>query len=182
MLKTTSVLIALISPFLITGCYKAPSPNNTVDTSHFEQLKENKDFHPINVGENEKRYTSQVGVSAFGHVSDSEKIAMKRANAFCSKSDKKMVAIGEHIVKPPYMINHYPSVTLTFVCQSNKLKKEKYAQKRATANIEFQKKIESSKELHRKYDDLIMLKKLLDSKILTKQEFEKEKKKILDRE
>jgi len=182
MFKKTSIFIALMSPFLITGCYKIPSPKKTIDTSHFEQLEENKDFHPINVGENEKRYKSQVGVSAFGHISDSEKIAMKRANAFCSRSDKKMIPIEEHIVKPPYMINHYPSVTLTFVCQSNKLKKEKYAQKKATKNIEFQKKTESSKELHSKYNDLIMLKKLLDSKILTKQEFEKEKKKILDRE
>ena len=175
MFKITSMLIVLILPFLITGCYKVPSPNKTVDTSHFEQLEENKDFHPINVGENEKRYKSQVGVSTFGHISDSEKIAMKRANAFCSRLDKKMIPIEEHIVKPPYMINHYPSVTLTFVCQSNNLKKAK-------KNIEFQKKTESSKELHSKYNDLIMLKKLLDSKILTKQEFEKEKKKILDRE
>ena len=181
MFKTTSMLIALISPFLITGCYKAPSLNKTVDTSHFQQLEETKDFHPINVGENEKRYKSQVGVSAFGHISDSEKIAIKRANTFCGRSNKKMVPIEEYIVKPPYMINHYPSVTLTFVCQSNNPKKEKYAQKKAMRDIGFQKKTESSKELHSKYNDLIMLKKLLDSKILTKQEFEKEKKKILDR-
>jgi len=176
MFKKTSILIALMSPFLITGCYNVPSPNNTVDTSHFEQIEENKNFHPVNVGENEKRYKSQVAVSAFGHISDSEKIATKRANSFCSKTNKKMIPVEEHIVKPPYMINHYPSVTLTFVCQSNKLKKEK-----AVQSIKFQGKTESSKELHSKYDDLIMLKKLLDNKILTKQEFEKEKKKILNR-
>jgi len=176
MFKKISIFIALMLPFVIAGCSNAPSPNNTVDTSHFEQLEENKDFHPVNVGENEKQYTSRVAVSAFGHISDSEKIAMQRANAFCNKSNKKMIPVKEHIVKPPYMINHYPSVTLTFVCQSNKIKKEK-----ATKSIEFQEKTESSKELRSKYNDLIMLKKLLDSKILTQQEFEKEKKKILDR-
>jgi hypothetical protein len=181
MFRKTPILIALISPFLLTGCYETPSTNSTVDTSHFEQLEETKDFHPVNVGENEKRYKSQVRISAFGHIGDSEKIAIKRAKAFCGKTGKKMVPIKEHIVKPPYMINHYPNVTLTFVCQSNKPKKEKYIQKRVTTNTEFQKKIESSKEFHSKYNDLIMLKKLLDNKIITKQEFEKEKKKILDR-
>jgi len=176
MSKKITILITLISPFLITGCYKAPSPNNTVDTSHFKQLEENKDFHPVNVGENEKRYKSQVAVSAFGHIADSEKIAIQRANAFCSRFDKKMIPIKEHIVKPPYMINHYPSVTLTFVCQSNKIKKEK-----TSKSMDIYGKTETSKEFHSKYNDLIMLKKLLDSKIITKQEFEKEKKKILNR-
>ena len=100
---------------------------------------------------------------------------LKRANAFCEKSDKSMIPVEEHIIKPPYMINHYPNVTLTFVCKSKQNKKLKQTEKKVTQ------KLESSREVSSKYNDLMMLKKLLDDKILTPKEFAVEKKKILER-
>ena len=171
MIKKSIILSGLLAPFLITGCAQV-SPKKT-DISGFEKIEEYKDFHPKNISENEKQYKVRVNISAFGHIADSEKEAMKRAKNFCSQSSKKMIPVKEHIIKPPYMINHYPSVTLTFVCQDNKPKKA-YEKVGST-------KVESSSNFQKKYKDLIMLKKLLDDKIITQKEFEKEKSKILDR-
>ncbi len=173
MLKKLSIPAVMILSFAVTGCSQMSSSasQSANNTSHLNQLEENKDFHPKNVGENEKRYKVRESISTFGSRSDSEKIMMQRANSFCNKSNKKMIPVSEHITNPPFMINHYPNVTLTFVCQSNKSKQ---------INKKVVKKVKSSTDITNKYNDLIMLKKLLDNKILTQEEFNVEKKKILN--
>jgi len=166
MTKKITILSGILLPFLITGCAQV-SPSKT-DMSGFKKIEEYKEFHPKNISENEERHKAIVGISTFGHIADSEKVAMQRAKNYCGQSGKKMIPIREHIIKPPFMISHYPSVTLTFVCQNNKPKKV-YVKKGL------------SKGFQKKYNNLIMLKKLLDDKIITQKEFEKEKIKILNR-
>jgi len=172
MLKRLSIPAAMILSFAITGCSQiSPSTSKSVNAQQFKPLKENKDFYPKNVSEHEKRYQVREGISGFDSRSDSEKVMMQRAKNFCNKSNKKMIPVSEHIINPPFMINHYPSVTLTFVCQSGRPKK---------INKKVIKEVKPSTDITRKYDDLIILKKLLDDKILTQKEFNAEKKKVLN--
>lgn len=178
MLKKISLPLVIVSSVVITGCSQI-LPNNTssgqVNTSQFEPLDEYKDYHPKNVGDNEKRLSVIERASGHDSIVKSKKIVMQRANAICKKSNKNMIPIKEHIANPPYMINHYPGVYLTFVCQSSE------EAKLATKKKEVVKKVEVSKDFDSEYDDLVKLKKLLDEKILTQQEFDAEKKKILNR-
>jgi len=174
MLKKSSLFIVLVASFTVTGCTQI-SPKNHINTLKFNQINEYKEFNSTNVYDNEKRYHVREGISSFGSISDSKKLVLKRANDFCKKSNKIMIPTGEHTIKPPYMINHYPSVTLTFVCQSNEEKKIAIEKKKVV------KEVEPSKYFNDEYDDLIKLKKLLDKKILTQKEFNIEKKKILNR-
>ena len=179
MLKKSSLLIVLVASFVVTGCSQI-SPNDRVDTSKFDQIEGYKEFNPKNVGDNEKRYHVREGISSFGSISDSKKLVLKRANDFCKKSNKQMIPTEEHITKPPYMINHYPNVTLTFVCQGAEQKQEEH-KKAEQIEEKVAKKIESSQDVSSKYNDLMKLKKLLDEKILTPKEFNAEKQKILNR-
>jgi hypothetical protein len=114
---------------------------------------------------------------------------MNSAKEFCKKKNAKMILTSEHITKLPYMINHYPNITITFVCQDQNHKKHiatKKVQTRMVENIQtIQRPVDSLndianiKGMKSKYKNLILVKKLLDNGILTQQEFNEEKRKIL---
>ena len=169
---SSSAAIAALASFLVSGCSQtSPTSQKSASLSSSQSLEEYREFPNPNVNDNEKRYKARESLSEFTPIAESKKVVMDRANAFCSKSGKKMIVTAEHIIKPPYMINHYPNITITYVCQDLNNRKPPVV-----------KKAEDIKTTNNKYNDLIMIKKLLDEGILTQQEFKEEKRKILNRD
>ena len=100
--------------------------------------------------------------SGFTPISTLRAAAEKRADNFARQQDKSYVILGERISKPPYILGNFPRIEIVF------------------ALIDKTKKNNVSLAKSDKYSDLEKLKKLLDDGALTKEEYEKEKKKILD--
>jgi hypothetical protein len=100
-----------------------------------------------------------TGFVSMGSVRDS---AEQRATDFCSRKGKAMESFRETTATPPYILGNFPRVEIIFGCL------DKPAELTSTGNED------------PKYRKLIELKKLLDSGVLTQQEFDQEKSKILN--
>jgi len=87
--------------------------------------------------------------------------AEKRAIQFCQEQGKSMLTLGERTSGPPYILGNFPRIELVFACT------EKSIQER------------SNDFRDEKYLKLVNLKKLLDDGIITQEEFQLEKQKIL---
>lgn len=85
--------------------------------------------------------------------------AERRANEFCNKENKQMKAIRERTSVPPHMFGNWPRIEIIFIC--------------------VEKSIDNDNFDDGKYKKLINLKQLLDQGVLSQQEFNKEKSKIL---
>ena len=83
-----------------------------------------------------------------------------RAAAHCNRNGKSMHGLEEKASKPPYILGNFPKLELVFECV-NKSSATGVATNSA------------------KYERLETLKRLLDSGALTKDEFEREKAKVL---
>ncbi len=85
--------------------------------------------------------------------------AEKRADEFCNRENKKMKAIRERTSVPPHIFGNWPRIEIIFICvekdESNEYDEDK------------------------KYNNLLKLKKLLDQGVISEQEFNQEKTKIL---
>jgi hypothetical protein len=175
--KVISLSVVGVVGLMMSACSVSPeSVKKAEDIPSAHSLHEHKNFSPPNIGENEKRYITREYLSEFTPIEESRKAVTKKADDFCKKMDRKTVLTEEDIVLPPYMINHYPNITLTFVCKDMHakavVKKESVA---APAPVPM------TKTSNSRYDDLITVKKLLDDGILTQKEFDEEKRKILNR-
>jgi len=111
MKKLISLSVIGSVALMISAC--SISPKSTKAHS----LHEHQNFNPPSIGENEKHYKMREYLSAFTSKEKSRKAVTKKADDFCKKMDKKMIITEEDILLPPYMINHYPNITLTFVCK-----------------------------------------------------------------
>jgi hypothetical protein len=161
--------------FMMSACSVSPeSVRKTENIPGAHSLHEHKDFNPPNIGENEKRYKTREFLSEFTSIEKSRKIVIKKADDFCKKMGRKTVLTQEDIMLPPYMLNHYPNITLTFAC------KDLHAKVEAKA-IVVAVPAPAIRVNNRRYDDLITVKKLFDDGILTQKEFNEEKRKILNR-
>jgi hypothetical protein len=102
------------------------------------------------------------GGSGFISLQTVRDAAEQRANAFCEKQGKWAKTLTEHTSKPPHVLGNFPRVELVFVC----------VPKLAS--------VESTGFQDERYIKLTNLKKLLDSGVITEEEFQKEKAKILN--
>ena len=100
----------------------------------------------------------------FSGTSGIRRSAAQRANQFCKNIDKntQMVTISEHTAAPPYILGNFPRIEIIFVCTE-----EPVISREQTSRPD-------------KYDKLAKIKKLQDNGVLTEEEFEKEKKIILN--
>ncbi|MCG2608600.1 SHOCT domain-containing protein [Acinetobacter sp. SM34] len=80
--------------------------------------------------------------------------------AFCERKNETMHGLSETAAKPPYILGNFPRIELVFEC----VEKTENRNHHLAAT---------------KYEKLTVLKKLLDDGVLTKQEFEQEKAKVL---
>jgi putative oligomerization/nucleic acid binding protein len=99
------------------------------------------------------------GATSFVSVQTIRESAEKRATEFCHRTGRMPQLFRETTSRPPHILGNFPRIELVFGCVDKPL---------ATPSGD-----------DPKYARLINLKKLLDSGVLTREEFEREKVKIL---
>ncbi len=105
--------------------------------------------------------------------------AFAEAREFCEKQNKKLQVVNTTEAQPPFIFGNFPKAEVQFMCLVNsdpELSRPKL-RKDAGVSLEIKKDITP----HKKdiYTELKKLKELLDEKIITQQEFNSEKKKLL---
>ena len=103
----------------------------------------------------------QEGGTGFVSIQSVRETAEQRAADFCERSGKVMQSLRETTAKPPYILGNFPRVEIIFGCVD-----------KPPAG--------SPADDDSKYKKLVELKKLLDTGVITQQEFEHEKTKILN--
>lgn len=135
--------------------------------SHFKNaVYEGRDFYISDkVIEGERYRIFHQASSGFSGTSGIRRSATERANEFCKNksANKKMLTVSEHTASPPYVLGNFPRIEIIFVCVDS----EKYES--------------SVKTVNDKYDQLSKIKSLRDNGVLTEEEFNLEKKKILSK-
>jgi hypothetical protein len=101
------------------------------------------------------------GATGFVSIQSVRDDAEQRATEFCGRKGKAMESLSETTAKPPYILGNFPRVEIIFDC---------IAVPAAATTV-------ASGDP--KYAKLINLKKLLDTGVITKDEFDREKSKIL---
>jgi hypothetical protein len=102
------------------------------------------------------------GATGFVSLQANREDAEERASKFCTQKGKSVRPLRETVSKPPHVMGNFPRAELIFECISNSTP--------ALVNVVGEGRLAR----------LAMLKKLLDDNTLTKDEFEKEKQKILN--
>lgn len=164
---TIKNLLTLSFMFTLTAC------SSTTDIQIAEQTKSKFDEALIYDGKEviihgnpDKLKEYRVyhrAASGFVPVAALRRNAQNRAALHCSKQNKINQTVKERVSVPPYVFGNFPRIEIIFVCIN----------KPAAQNHSL-----NSEDI--KYNKLVNLKKLLDDGILTQQEFEQEKAKILN--
>jgi hypothetical protein len=162
---TGSILVATLIVF--GGCAsKSKIEKVSQSKSHFDDaVYEGQNFYEADGSHNGTQYRvfhqASTGFSGTGGIRRS---AENRAKSFCKKlgKNKTMFKLSEHTAKPPYILGNFPRIEIIFVCED----KVKNAN---STNIQSD-----------KYEQLSKIKKLYNDKVLTREEFLSEKKKILE--
>jgi hypothetical protein len=106
--------------------------------------------------------------------------AFQEANQFCSKIGKSLQVISTYEASPPFIIANFPKAEIQFMCLDAKdaeLNRPKL-KKNADTVIELKQdtRVQDSGDM---YMELKKLKDLLDTGIITQEEFDAQKKKII---
>jgi len=101
------------------------------------------------------------GATGFVSIQSVRDEAEQRATQFCDRMGKTMESLSETTAKTPYILGNFPRVEIVFDCA------EKHVSSAAPTGEDA------------KFTKLSNLKKLLDGGVITQQEFETEKAKIL---
>jgi hypothetical protein len=152
-----------IGLILLSGCSDSPAIQPaTSSKSKFEDSVyhgESVVVNPTPPGIEEFR-VFQEGATGFVSIQSVRETAEQRATEFCERAGKVMKSLRETTAKPPFILGNFPRVEIIFGCVD-----------KPAASVPAD---DSSK-----YRKLTELKKLLDNGVLTQQEFEQEKAKIL---
>jgi Short C-terminal domain len=101
------------------------------------------------------------GATGFVSIQSVRDDAEQRAKDFCDRKGKAFESLTETTAVPPYILGNYPRVEIVFDC------------------VEHPVSLAPSAVDDPKYNKLVNLKKLLDSGVITQEEFNREKAKIL---
>jgi hypothetical protein len=102
------------------------------------------------------------GATGFVSLQSVRDDAEQRAKDFCDRKGRAMESLRETTATPPYILGNFPRVEIVFDCVD-----------RPTA-------VEPATGDDPKYTKLVNLKKLLDAHVITQDEFDREKAKILN--
>ena len=146
--------------FLLSSCgTTAPIQKYNESSSHFKsptQLMSNSypqnDFYRI----------YQKAGTGFSSIEKIREHSEQRVREFAQSQGKSFVILGSQNSNPPYILGNYQRVEIVF------------------ALFDKTEKISNTAPKRDKFSELEKLKKYLDNGTLTKEEYEKEKKKILD--
>lgn len=100
--------------------------------------------------------------SGFVSIQSIREAAEKRAKDFCDRQGKGMLLLGEKTSDPPYILGNFPRIEIVFAC----VDKPNTAAVPGAETTKFQR--------------LGELKRLLDDGTLSREEFEREKTKVLN--
>ena len=165
MSRKSLILLATIGSFFLSGCSvtgaikPVESSKSEFDGAFYQG--ETTVINNVSLGGIEYRVFDQ-GASSFVPLQGNRDDAEERATKFCVQKGKTFRPLRETLSKPPYVMGNFPCVELVFEC----------AEKRSPTVV--------SGAIEGKYRKITVLKKLLDDGALTKDEYEREKKKILD--
>jgi hypothetical protein len=101
--------------------------------------------------------------TGFTPIQPLREAAERRAIQFCQGRGKSMLTLGERISEPPYILGNWPRIEIVFACTEK--------------SVPIQGKSNDFRD--EKYLRLLNLKKLLDDGVITQDEFQREKQKIL---
>ena len=158
------IIIVLLSSIFFSGCSTmTPIQIASDSTSQFGGgIYTGTEIKGIEVKDKEVYRVFHRGSTGFTPLSAVRKSAEKRADTFCKAKNKLRTTVSERHSNPPHILGNWPRIELLFVC-----------------NGQIQ-KINDSNSKDDKYEKLSKIKKLYDDKVLTKEEFLIEKKKILE--
>jgi hypothetical protein len=165
MVRKHFVLVGIIVSSFLAGCSVTGTIMPVVSSkSEFDGAfwqGETTVINSASPGGNEYRIFNQ-GANSFVPLQGNREDAEERATKFCAQKEKTFRPLRETVSKPPHVMGNFPRVELIFECIDKK--------NPAVAND-----IREGK-----YAKLGMLKNLLDDGALAKDEYEIEKKKILN--
>lgn len=101
--------------------------------------------------------------TGFVSIQSLRETAERRADDFARRQGKSMVVLGEQTSGPPFILGNFPRIEIVFALVNT-------PEMASRTHVEPQ----------TKYDELGKLKKLLDEGVITQEEFEQEKAKILN--
>jgi hypothetical protein len=165
--KAATALTSLASAlsFLLSGCaVTSPIQPASSSKSAFEGAVfkgETVTVGPGTPGQEAYRVFIQ-GATGFVSMQAVRDDAEQRAKDFCDRKGKAMESIRETTATPPYILGNFPRIEIVFDCV------DRPAAVGPTAGDD------------PKYTKLVNLKKLLDAGVITQDEFDREKAKILD--
>ncbi|WP_283444155.1 SHOCT domain-containing protein [Noviherbaspirillum suwonense] len=160
LISFTAVITLLLAGCSTTGAIKpVASSKSEFDGSVYRG--ETTIINSASHGGEEYRVFNQ-GATGFVSLQANRENAEERASKFCTQKGKSMRSLRETVSKPPHVMGNFPRVELIFECTEN-----------GTPAVG---SVVGEGRLAR----LAMLKKLLDDGTLTKDEFEKEKQKVLN--
>jgi|ERR1051326_2712087 hypothetical protein len=102
----------------------------------------------------------EQGATGYVPISAVRETAEKRAEDYCARQEKRVTVVGEQMSHPPYILGNFPRMEIIFACV------DKPSSIRPAGQDE-------------QYTKLTNLKKLLDDGVITREEFEQQKAKIL---
>jgi hypothetical protein len=155
-----ALIIGLFSLFFVAESKSQKIVPFSTSKSHFKSppvLKKNN--YPT---ENIFRIYKK-GATGLSTISNLKSQLLVQIEEFANTSGKQYDILGSQISDPPYILGNYPRIELVFALSDN---------------IESTSK--SGAQVDNKFEKLEKLKKLFDDGVLTKEEFEAEKKKILN--
>ena len=156
-----SRLIVLMLTFVLLGCASSsPVQKYTESRSSFGK---NPTLARREIPVSQAYRVYEQGATGFVPMASVRESAEKRAVDFCARQGKGMVALGEQMSQPPYILGNFPRIEIVFACV------DKSSANRPAVQDE-------------QYTKLTNLKKLLDDGVITKDEFEQQKSKILSGE
>ncbi|TSA41240.1 MAG: SHOCT domain-containing protein [Verrucomicrobiales bacterium] len=158
-MKLSATKLLLLATLLVNGCStSSPIRKYSESKSHFRGKPTIVSDAPSGV---DLYRVYQQGATGFVSIQSVRQTAERRADEFCERQGKTMRVISEQLSNPPYILGNFPRIEIVFACMDKP-------------------KTESPASDDLKFRRLTNLKKLLDEGILTKEEFEREKGKILN--
>ena len=180
------------SILVLGGCSAMPSAEkeNREESGFKDNKYEQTDFFIADDKiEGERHKVVKQALTGYGDFSKLRQYATKKADDVCYKVErnKKMLAVSERTSVPPYIWDNFPRIELTFVCVDDRSQpRTSPVTVQSTPSVTDQNispaTYKKTSLFTDKYDRLIKLKGLLDSGVLTQEEFESEKRKILSEE
>ena len=105
--------------------------------------------------------------------------AFSEARDFCKKQNKNLQVVNTNEAQPPFVFGNFPKAEVQFMCLSSNDPELNRPKLRKDAGTSLNVKKDITNKEPDIYTELKKLKELLDTNIITQQEFETQKKKLL---